>query len=193
MIVIKNIKKKKIFFIILLLFLPMTTQAVGIAVEPAKLKIYSSDKEYYLNIENISAEPITVFIYSDDFENNIIIYPDNINLSTQQKTRIKIYTNFSENKEKILSTNISLVSKALNKKSFNASSGIKIPITIYIEKTNNLLFPILGSLILIFLLAIIFIYMPHIQKKESLKQKIKRIVFKKSKNKDNFWNFLNHD
>ncbi|MCD4760607.1 hypothetical protein K8R42_01795, partial [bacterium] len=83
---------------------------------------------------NISAEPIIVFISPDDFVENIIIQPSEIKLLPDEITQLKIQVYFPEEASGIKNTHISVVSRAIDKKSFNAASGIKIPLTVNITK-----------------------------------------------------------
>ncbi|MFA6466864.1 MAG: hypothetical protein WCV71_03325 [Patescibacteria group bacterium] len=122
-------------FLFILFFLPLPSQAVGISVQPSSIDLLSPDVvEKKLSVKNISKEPIVVHIYVDDFSDNINIEPNEFELLPEQVTSVRIsgdFSNFSAGTQK---TNISVLSKALDKKSFNAISGIKIPLSIYINK-----------------------------------------------------------
>ena len=133
-------KIKKIIFanllICFIILFPLSSQAVGISVNPSSLDIlYPSIREERIAVKNISSEPIVVYIYPDDFGDNIKLQPNEFNLMPDQLASIKILTNFDNFSEGTQKTNISVLSKALDKKSFNAISGIKIPISIYIAHT----------------------------------------------------------
>lgn len=187
-------KISKYIFLILIFLLPLSVKGIGVSVSPIKLEIkYLENSKDYLKIKNISQEIVYVSIYPDAFQNNIKIYPEEVQLLPEQTTKIEIDTNFGkEKKDQILKTNISVITKALDKKNFNAASGIKIPINIIIEKQNNysklFLFFILG----IFILAIIFIFISkYNNKKNNFFHKLKKL-FKREikKEKINFFNLL---
>jgi hypothetical protein len=124
---------------ILLLFiflLPLKVLAVGVAVNPSELQIVlPGDNQTTLQITNISDEPVMVFVSPDDFVDNIIIDPAEIQLLPEQATQIRITTNFANTSAGVKKSNISVITQAVDKRSFNASSGIKIPLTINIAKS----------------------------------------------------------
>ncbi|PLX25699.1 hypothetical protein C0580_01830 [Candidatus Parcubacteria bacterium] len=129
--------KAKILKILLfiLLFFPFGVKAVGVSVSPSSLElIYPDEENSELIIRNISLEPITVYIYPDDYKEQIIVNPSEVNLLPDEFGRINLDYNFSQEKKAALTTNISVVSKAVDKRSFNAASGLKIPISININK-----------------------------------------------------------
>lgn len=122
-------------FLFILFFLPLPSQAVGISVQPSTVDLLWPDiVEERLNIKNISKEPIVVHIYVDDFLENINIEPNEFELLPDQVTPVKISGDFSNFSAGVQKTNISVLSKALDKKSFNAISGVKIPLSIYVNK-----------------------------------------------------------
>src|SRR3989344_1565474 len=121
---------KKILATLLFLF-PGTVQAVGVSVQPSKLELFFPDKSAgQIIIKNISAEPITVLIYPDDFINSISVNPSELELWPEQSSPVQIGANFSGESAGLKNTNLSVVASARDKRSFNAASGIKIPITI---------------------------------------------------------------
>ena len=119
--------------LLLILLFPSIGQAVGVAVEPASLEfIYDAGQSETLLITNISQEPILVTVQTDDLTDNINIQPSEFTLLPDQISPVDLEFSFSDQKSGIKKINISIISKALNKKSFNATSGIKIPVTIAI-------------------------------------------------------------
>lgn len=120
----------------LLLFFPWSAQAVGLSVSPSTLDLLSPDISYQeIVVKNISAEPILVKVYADDFQDNISISPQEFELLPEQLSPVKISANFNSFSPGIKKTNISVLSQAKDKRSFNAISGIKIPTNIYINET----------------------------------------------------------
>lgn len=174
--------------------IPFSVKGIGISVSPTKLDIkYSKDTKNYLKIKNISKEVVQISIYSDEFQNNIKIYPEEVQLLPEQITRIEINTNFDKEKNnQILKTNISVVTKALDKKNFNASSGIKIPISIILKKQNIYSTLFLFSIFVIFIIAVIFLFISkYISRKDTFFHKFKKFFKRKSKKqKINFFNLL---
>lgn len=129
----KKLFVKLLFFS--LVFFPLGVKAVGVSVSPSSLEVIYPDKESSeLIIKNISLEPITVYVYVDDYKEEIKVNPNEINLLPDELTRVNLDYSFSQKEKAALATHISVVSKAVDKKSFNAASGLKIPIAININK-----------------------------------------------------------
>lgn len=125
----------RIFRLLIVSFflLPLTCQAVGVSISPSTLDMVFPDvQQSELTITNISEEPVIITIQADDFSKNLIIQPQEVELLPQEITKVKIGGDFSGLAEGVKKTNISVITKALNKKSFNAASGLKIPLTINI-------------------------------------------------------------
>jgi hypothetical protein len=119
--------------LLLLLLFPNISQAVGVAVEPSSLEfIYNANQSETLLISNISQEPIVITVQADDLADNINIQPSEFTLLPDQVSPVDLEFYFTDQQSGIKKTNISIISKALHKKSFNAASGIKIPVTIAI-------------------------------------------------------------
>jgi len=122
--------------IISFLFLPLAGQAIGVSVEPAEFDIlYPSQNKNSFTVTNISSEPIIVSVYPDAFQDNISLYPNEIQLLPTEVTEVLINIDFSDQPTGVKSTYISVVSKAVDKRSFNAASGIKLPISINITES----------------------------------------------------------
>jgi hypothetical protein len=125
------------FFIISGLFLPFACQAVGVSVEPSELDIlYPSQTKYSFTVTNISPEPIIVAAYADAFQENIILQPSEVKLLPNEVTEVVVKANFADQPAGVKSTYISVVSKAVDKRSFNAASGIKLPFSVNITETT---------------------------------------------------------
>ena len=125
----------KLLLLILFLF-PLPSQAVGISVSPSSVDLLSPNVfEKSISVKNISQEPIIIRVYADDFSNNLLIEPNEFELWPDQVSPVKITTDFENFSPGVQKTHISVLSKALDKRSFNAISGIKIPLTIYISES----------------------------------------------------------
>ena len=156
---------KILFGLIFLLFLPQAVGAVGVSVEPAYLEIiYSSDKTTDLTVTNVSQEPVIVSIFPDELIEQIQVYPSELNLLPEEVAQIELSFDFDEKVAGIKKASISVVTKALNKRSFNAASGLKIPVTIAIipnkfqwQASTIFLAVFFGLLLLAILTQLIFI------------------------------------
>ena len=126
---------KYLFITVLFWLLPIGSQALGVAVSPSSLEMLYPDKQTTsLNIRNISEEPVLVFIQVDDFANSLSVQPTELKLLPDEVGQIQLKGDFSNQPSSLQKTNISVISKAIDKRSFNAASGLKIPLTIYITK-----------------------------------------------------------
>lgn len=141
------------------LFIP-SVQAVGLTLSPAKIEVlYPAQKKAELIVTNISSEPILVKVYPDNLVKEILLIEPEFTLMPEAKTKIKIDFNFSDHKSKIYQTNLSVVANTLSASSFNAASGIKVPLSISIEPNKIKLSFIISFVFLVFLLiGIIFYY-----------------------------------
>ncbi len=129
-------KYLKYLFLLILLF-PITAQAVGVEIKPSSLNIlYPDNKTSNISIRNISQEPIFVTAQADHFGANIKIKPAEFQLLPDELIKLEISNNFAKEKEGVKNTYISIVSKPLDRQSFNAASGIKIPMTINISESR---------------------------------------------------------
>ena len=156
---------KILFVVIFLIFLPQAVGAVGVSVEPAYLEIiYSSGKTTDLTITNVSQEPVIVNVFPDELIDQIQVYPSELNLLPEEVAQIKLSFDFDDREAGIKKASISVVTKALNKRSFNAASGLKIPVTIAIVpnkfqwQANTIFLTVFFSLLLLaILIQLIFI------------------------------------
>lgn len=124
------------WIILIYLVWPACSQAVGVSVNPSSLQIIAPQfQDNKLTITNISPEPILVSIGPDDFGDYFKISPTETELLPQENVVVSISGDFSKIEPGIKNTYLSVVAKALDKKSFNAASGIKIPVTINIAKS----------------------------------------------------------
>lgn len=126
---------KKIFFTtIFLLLIPLNASAVGISVTPSSLEVETTvDQEYtaVLKVTNGSIDVSLFEAYVDNFDDFISVRPASFILeSGEQKT---VFIIISAEKEQVSETNISIISRPVTDSAFNASGGVKIPITINIS------------------------------------------------------------
>lgn len=125
------------FLFLLIFFLASAAQAVGVEVKPSNINIiYPDEKETSLSINNISQEPILVSVVTDHFGDSISVQPDEFQLLPDEIIKLKLSLDFENSPEGVKSTYISIVSKPLDRQSFNAATGIKIPMTININKSR---------------------------------------------------------
>lgn len=147
--------------------------AVGVAVNPSELEIVlPGDNQTTLQVTNISDEPVMVFISSDDFADNIITDPIEVQLLPEQVTQVRVVADFANTPAGVKKTNISVVTQAIDKRSFNAASGIKIPLTINIARSywqwsGEAVF-VLAFLSLFVLFFIIWLIHKSIKKKKAV-------------------------
>lgn len=153
--------KKFIFSLIFFcLFIPHA-QAVGLTLSPAKIEVaYPDKKSAELIVTNISSEPILVKISPDNWSKEVIIEDAEFTLMPEAKTKVKINFNFASYKSQIYQTNLSVIANALSASSFNAASGIKVPLSVSVTpfKSQLVLFSAIFSAIILLLIAGIFYY-----------------------------------
>lgn len=154
---------KKIIFSLLIVFIlfPLSSQAVGLEINPAELNInVPQTANSKINIKNISPEAIAIKVSADNFADKIILIPQELTLLPQESAVVEVRVNFLPTSKKLLATNISVVGQSLDKKSFNAASGLKIPLAITILPPwwAQLGILSLGAAVLLLILSIL-IYM----------------------------------
>lgn len=117
-------------------FLPSIAAAVGISVQPARLELYYPGlNQKAIVVKNISAEPVSLNIYVDDFKDQVAIEPSELSLLPGQASPVQVKVDFSGQPAGAENTNLSVVASALDKRSFNAASGIKVPLTIIVRES----------------------------------------------------------
>ncbi|RJQ35195.1 hypothetical protein C4566_01130 [Candidatus Parcubacteria bacterium] len=159
--------------ILLFLLLPFSAKAIGVSVSPAAIDLlYPDDRATELVIKNISLEPIIVYIYPDDHKDKITVNPEELSLLPEEYGQINVAFDFSKEQNGVKNTQLSIVSKAVDKRSFNAASGLKIPLSININKepwhwSGPAVFTVvfLGLLILVILLESIALFFKPRKKK----------------------------
>lgn len=118
-----------LFFVSYFFFSFDTALAIGIGVEPSfldlELKVGQSKKTKIL-VYNISREAGIFQVFPDELQEWIKIEPDNFRLEAGEKKEAKITILPKKGGRK--TTYLSVLAKPLDRKSFNVSSGIKIPL-----------------------------------------------------------------
>jgi len=177
-----------------LFFVPLSVKAVGISVTPSTVDLlYPDIVKEKITVKNISTEPIMVYIYADDFLDNINIVPNEFELLPDQLSLVNILGDFNNFETGIQKTNISVLSKAKDKKSFNAISGIKIPVNIYISKSyfiwsgEAVFVVVFLSLLAIFGLIYIFINIFNKKSKKYKKEFINLLIHHQKKKWYKWW------
>lgn len=138
---------------------PQNSQALGVAISPSSLEFIGHYDQKSLQVKNTSKEPIAVKIYTDDFVDSFLFSPSEFELLPEQLYIVNIDSDFSLQKPGVLQTNISVLSKALDNKSFNAISGVKIPVKVYISSSQFIWSgPMVFVLVFLALFLVYFVY-----------------------------------
>lgn len=170
----------------LLLLFPLSVQAIGISVSPAKLEMKALSGEENttdLNIKNASSDVALFEVYLDDFESFIKAEPSSFILESLKEKKIKIKVSPSEAGKYV--TKVSIISRPLNKKELQIGSGVKIPFEVEVggEKSKLISEFILGKIGIIKIplyFMVIFLFLVLIGYIYFLKRKIKKMNRKES-------------
>ncbi|OIP80571.1 MAG: hypothetical protein COT39_00090 [Parcubacteria group bacterium CG08_land_8_20_14_0_20_48_21] len=103
--------------------------AIGVGVTPSALEVSGRKggaAEALLMVTNTAQEAGMYRISADDYAAWMVFAPDEIRLEAGESQKIRI--RLLPQQEGIFGTTISVVGYALDKKSFNAGSGIKVPL-----------------------------------------------------------------
>ncbi|MEK7181187.1 MAG: hypothetical protein AAB738_02550 [Patescibacteria group bacterium] len=122
-----------------LLHLTPIASAVGLEVNPSKIKLEGTTGEKfqtYLTVSNPSPEVAVFDVYPDSFDLQIKTSPASFVLESGQSREVSVSFNFSESGQ--FQTNLSVVARPLSKNSFNAGGGVKIPVELTIQNRNPL-------------------------------------------------------
>ena len=123
------------------LFSAPTASAVGLEVNPSKIKLEGSAGEKIqtrLTVSNPSLEVAVFDVYPDSFDTQIKTSPASFVLESGQSREVSVSFNFFKSGE--FQTGLSVVARPLSKNSFNAGGGVKIPVTITVSENKNNLF-----------------------------------------------------
>lgn len=121
------------------LFSILPTEAVGLEVNPSKIKLEGAAGEKFqthLTVSNPSPEVAVFDVYPDSFDLQIKTSPASFVLESGQSREVGISFNFSESGQ--FQTNLSIVARPLSKNSFSAGGGVKIPVELTIQNRNPL-------------------------------------------------------
>ena len=103
-----KVLRKLIYFSLLLGFIGQA-QAAGISVTPSSLYFEQTvglKKSAYVEVKNLSAEPVIFNLYADEFEDQIRLEPGNFRLEPEESRKIK--ATVALKKAGIFATNISI-------------------------------------------------------------------------------------
>lgn len=109
--------------------------ASGLSVTPSKVEHTLSAGEetvITLTIANPTQDVSLVEVYADDFERNISPEVSSFTLEAHEDRLVDVTVLFND--AGTYSTYISVVTKALGDRSFNARSGIKIPVDVTVTE-----------------------------------------------------------
>lgn len=119
---------------VLLLAVIQLAQAAGISVDPSVLHFNlqaGSPASQAIVIENISSQPVIYNLYVDEMEDEIFPEPTNFRLEAFEKKRVKVRV--QPKKAGSFATNLSIVAQDLDRRKFNVSAGVKVPITLEVS------------------------------------------------------------
>lgn len=131
----------KNFLIIIFIFIlfPVLSQAAGIQVSPSKIDFAlraneSASKE--LIVVNPTADVQIFEVYPDEFSEIIKASPASFTLEAGEKKIVVVaaHSTAAENISQILKTNLSVVGKPLIETRLQANTGVKIPLSVVIER-----------------------------------------------------------
>ena len=172
---------KKLFLILLLFFFSFNVAlAAGLAVTPDNLYIETKvDKiaETSLMVKNISTKAALYSIYTDELADQIEIIPNLFQLMSNESMNVIIQA--KPNNSGIQATVISVIAQDLNRKEFNAGTGVKVDLVIKALAQDNVVRSIikLWLLIIITILVIIIVYLiTRYRQRQSFWYKVKHPV-----------------
>lgn len=124
-----------LLFVFSFLFFFDSVLAIGVGAKPSfldlELKVGQPEKTKIL-VYNISQEAGIFQVFPDQLNEWIEIEPNNFRLEAGENKEVKITVLAKEDGRK--TTNLSILAKPLNRRSFGALSGIKIPLRLNIEE-----------------------------------------------------------
>ncbi|HBT81541.1 hypothetical protein A2757_00515 [Candidatus Giovannonibacteria bacterium RIFCSPHIGHO2_01_FULL_48_47] len=121
--------------------------AVGLSVYPKELRVSAMVGEtanYKLNVKNPSGEVSLFEVYPDDLGAIVKVSPSSFILESEESREVSVRV--TARGEGVFKTNISVVATPVASASFNAGSGVKIPVEISVGLPNSWLASIIASL-----------------------------------------------
>ena len=129
----------KILYILIFFFLfTQTVSAAGLAVEPSSMYFESwlgQNHGKNLTVENISDREMIYQLYFEELTDQLTVNRQTLRLLPGQVATVKVSANPSQ--AGILSTNLAIVGQALDRRDFNASFGVKVPVTITVSQIGS--------------------------------------------------------
>ena len=160
----KHYSKIIFVFLVLILFFTISikTKASGISVSPSKLEINNQNTQKIITVANPSADVMLFEVTADDFAESVNILPQSFTLESgaRKEITVTIIPNKLKNQNSILATNISVLAKPLAENRLAIATGVKIPLTISLERQQKntnifwyfiIVFGIMSLLIYLFL------------------------------------------
>lgn len=177
---------KKYFIILILIssLYAVGVGAVGVGVKPSYLELTlpaGQVAEAKLNIYNVSLEPAQFKIYPDELKDWIKVEPADFRLEASEVKAVKIYITAKEDGKQ--ATNLSVVATPLDKRQFNADSGIKVPVRLNISPgatrlwENIFVFMVLWYLLCLAIICLVVIIVIKLRKPTLIQRLARR--FKK--------------
>jgi hypothetical protein len=126
------------FFLVLGIIGFSTVFAVGVSVTPPSLELLrgiNGEISGEIAVSNPSEEVAVFNVYPDEFEGMVKVSPVSFILEGGRQKIVKV--NVNPKNEGMFETTLSVVSEPLLKSSFNAVSGVKIPISFTAGKHSS--------------------------------------------------------
>jgi len=153
---------KCIVLLVVSLLIPQLVLAVGIGVQPTSLNLSANaqgEASGKITISNPSAEPGLFTVSADDLASQFSFNPTEVRLEAQESKVINVI--FHSKQAGRWATNLSVVGYPLDTRSFNAGSGLKVPINLTVEKVSGsvlLIYIIIGASLVLLIGFLIFKY-----------------------------------
>ena len=154
----KRITNIIILSTLLIIVATQSVMASGVFVKPMQLNfVLEAGQEETKNIvvENISSQPVIYNLYADELEDQIFLAPANFRLEVGQKRQVKVKV--QPEKAGIFATNLSIVSQDLDRRKFNVSTGVKIPVVLQVSPASKSYLSTLVNKIIMILLPILVV------------------------------------
>lgn len=127
--------KLKIILILAGVFLASNISASALKITPSSVYLESTLEktgQKVIIIENPGKNVALFEVFPDDFSDWISVFPASFTLNPGEKKEVSISVN--PEKEGIYATSLSVVSKPLSEKGFQANAGVKIPLEIRVSE-----------------------------------------------------------